>query len=202
MTEITAQSIDEALKKQLEQLNVSVESREVGTVIQVGDGIARVDGLRDAMAGELLEFIGEGGKTVYGLAQNLEEDEVGAVLLGDVTAIREKMADADITAVGTNTVATAAMLKAGADNAATGENAVVVNTRRADVIVGPIGIVIADAMFGEITPRMANAVAQSSAKRILIPINHCDNIVVGVVDLNIGRLIQCVIEELCRLCDR
>ena len=80
-----------------------------------------------------------------------------------VTAIREKMAEADITAVGTNTVATAAMLKAGADNAATGENAVVVNTRRADVIVGPIGIVIADAMFGEITPRMANAVAQSSA---------------------------------------
>ena len=89
VTEITAQSIDEALKKQLEQLNVSVESREVGTVIQVGDGIARVDGLRDAMAGELLEFIGEGGKTVYGLAQNLEEDEVGAVLLGDVTAITE-----------------------------------------------------------------------------------------------------------------
>ena len=89
VTEITAQSIDEALKKQLEQLNVSVESREVGTVIQVGDGIARVDGLRDAMAGELLEFIGEGGKTVYGLAQNREEDEVGAVLLGDVTAIKE-----------------------------------------------------------------------------------------------------------------
>ena len=89
VTEITAQSIDEALKKQLEQLNVSVESREVGTVIQVGDGIARVDGLRDAMAGELLEFIGEGGKTVYGLAQNLEEDEVGAVLLGDVAAIKE-----------------------------------------------------------------------------------------------------------------
>ena len=89
VTEITAQSIDEALKKQLEQLNVSVESREVGTVIQVGDGIARVDGLRNAMAGELLEFIGEGGKTVYGLAQNLEEDEVGAVLLGDVTAIKE-----------------------------------------------------------------------------------------------------------------
>ena len=61
VTEITAQSIDEALKKQLEQLNVSVESREVGTVIQVGDGIARVDGLRDAMAGELLEFIWQTG---------------------------------------------------------------------------------------------------------------------------------------------
>ncbi|MDO5042864.1 MAG: F0F1 ATP synthase subunit alpha, partial [Slackia sp.] len=89
VTEITAKSIDEALRKQLESLETSVDAREVGTVVQVGDGIARVDGLKGAMAGELLEFLGEGGKTVYGLAQNLEEDEVGAVLLGDVTAIRE-----------------------------------------------------------------------------------------------------------------
>ena len=89
MTEITAQSIDELLRKQLEFLEVGVDSREAGTVIQVGDGIARVDGLKNAMAGELLEFIGEDGKTVYGLAQNLEEDEIGAVLLGDVTAITE-----------------------------------------------------------------------------------------------------------------
>ena len=89
MTEITAQSIDEALRKQLEALEVGVDSREAGTVIQVGDGIARVDGLKNAMAGELLEFISESGKTVYGLAQNLEEDEIGAVLLGDVTAIKE-----------------------------------------------------------------------------------------------------------------
>lgn len=89
MTEITAQSIDEALRKQLAALNTSVESREVGTVIQIGDGIARIDGLKDAMAGELLEFVGSKGQAVYGLAQNLEEDEVGAVLLGDVTAIKE-----------------------------------------------------------------------------------------------------------------
>ena len=89
VTEITAKSIDDALRKQLDALKVNIESREVGTVIQIGDGIARVDGLRDDMAGELLEFVGQGGKTVYGLAQNLEEDEVGAVLLGDVTAIRE-----------------------------------------------------------------------------------------------------------------
>ena len=89
VTEITAKSIDDALRKQLDALKVNIESREVGTVIQIGDGIARVDGLRDAMAGELLEFVGQGGKTVYGLAQNLEEDEVGAVLLGDVTAITE-----------------------------------------------------------------------------------------------------------------
>ena len=89
VTEITAQSIDEALRKQLDALNTSVESREVGTVIQIGDGIARVDGLKDAMAGELLEFVGSNGQTVYGMAQNLEEDEVGAVLLGDVIAIKE-----------------------------------------------------------------------------------------------------------------
>lgn len=89
MIGITAQSIDEVLRKQLDALNTSVESREVGTVIQVGDGIARVDGLKDAMAGELLEFVGSQGQTVYGMAQNLEEDEVGAVLLGDVTAIKE-----------------------------------------------------------------------------------------------------------------
>ena len=118
---------------------------------------------------------------------------IGKQLIGE---IKKNIPGADITAVGTNTVATSAMLKAGADRAATGENAVVVNSRRADVIIGPIGIVIADAMLGEITPKMANAVAQSDAKRILIPVNHCDNIVVGVADLNIGKLIQAVIEEL------
>ena len=113
-----------------------------------------------------------------------------------VAAIKGNIADAVVTAVGTNTVATSAMLKAGADYGATGENAVVVNSRRADVIVGPVGIVIADALLGEITPAMAKAVAQSRGKRILIPINHCDNIAVGVSDLNIGKLIQEVVAEL------
>ena len=89
MAEITASSIDAALRRQLDAINTSVESREVGIVSQVGDGIARIDGLKGAMAGELLEFVGEGNKLVYGLAQNLEEDEVGAVLLGDITAIKE-----------------------------------------------------------------------------------------------------------------
>lgn len=113
-----------------------------------------------------------------------------------VSSIKESIPDAEITAVGANAAATAAMLKAGADKAATGENAVVVNARRADVIIGPIGIVIADALLGEITPLMAMAIAQSSAKRILIPVNHCDNIVVGANDLNIGKLIRDVICEL------
>lgn len=89
MTEITAKSIDDALRKQLDALDTSVEPREIGTVIQIGDGIARIDGLKNAMAGELLEFVGGSGQVVYGLAQNLEENEVGAVLLGDVTVIKE-----------------------------------------------------------------------------------------------------------------
>ncbi|HEY8391470.1 MAG TPA: DUF3842 family protein [Capillibacterium sp.] len=113
-----------------------------------------------------------------------------------VAAIKQNIAGAVVTAVGTNSTATAAMLKAGADYGATGENAVVVGCRKADLIVGPVGIVIADALFGEITPRMAKAVGQSAAKRILIPISHCDNIVVGVADLSISALIQSVIKTI------
>ncbi len=104
-----------------------------------------------------------------------------------------------VTAVGTNTLATQAMIKAGADQAATGENAVTVGCRKADVIIGPVGIVIADSLYGEITPEMARAVGQSNAKRLLIPINHCDNIVVGVPELGLGKLIQEIIEELKKL---
>ena len=117
-----------------------------------------------------------------------------------VAALRENLPEAVITAVGTNTAATTAMLKAGADFAATGENAVVVNCRRADAIAGPIGIVIADSLLGEITPRMAAAVAQSAAKRILIPVNHCDNIVVGVPDASPAHLIPEVVRELKAVC--
>ena len=107
-----------------------------------------------------------------------------------VASLKKAYPRLTVTAVGTNAMATAAMLKAGADAGATGENAVIVGCRRADVIVGPVGIVIADALLGEITPAMALAVGQSRAKRLLIPVNHCDNTVVGVADLNMGRLIQ------------
>ncbi len=113
-----------------------------------------------------------------------------------VAAIKQNIANAIITAVGTNSTATSAMLKAGADYGATGENAVVVACRKADIIVGPVGIVIADALFGEITPRMATAVGQSTAKRILIPISHCDNIVVGVADLSLSAMIQAVVKTI------
>lgn len=116
-----------------------------------------------------------------------------------VEKIKENIPTAVITATGTNAVATSAMLKAGADHAATGENAVIVGCRRADVIIGPIGIVIADALYGEITPTMAIAVGQSTAKRILIPVNRCDNIIVGVSDFSMGRLIDSVLEELIQI---
>ena len=113
-----------------------------------------------------------------------------------VAAIKQNMPEMEITAVGTNSAATTAMLKAGADHAATGENAVIVGCRRADVIVGPVGIVIADSLYGEITPAMALAVGQSNARRLLIPVNHCDNFIVGVSDLALGKLIEGVISEI------
>ena len=106
-----------------------------------------------------------------------------------VAAVKKAVPQAVVTAIGTNSAATSAMLKAGADRAATGENAVVVGCRRADVILGPIGIVMADALLGEITPAMAQAVAQSNARRILIPANRCDTLVVGV-SAPIGTLVE------------
>ena len=117
-----------------------------------------------------------------------------------VAAISAACPDAELTAVGTNSLAASAMLKAGAARAATGENAVLVNARRADVIVGPLGIVIADALLGEITPAMAAAVGQADAKRILIPVNHCDNYVVGIADVPVGTLVQSAAQEVKALC--
>ena len=107
-----------------------------------------------------------------------------------VSAIKERFPKIEVLAVGTNSMATAAMLRAGADQAATGENSVVVASSRAEVILGPIGIVIADSMMGEITPRMAVAIGQSHAKRILIPVNHCDNSIVGVAESSMTRNVQ------------
>lgn len=131
------------------------------------------------MAAKVLVLDGQGG----GLGRQL------------VAAIRAACPEAELTAVGTNSLAANAMLKAGASRAATGENAVVVNCRRADVIVGPIGIVIADALLGEITPAMAAAVCQSDAKRVLVPINHCENYVVGVPEQPISQLVNAAAQK-------
>ena len=103
-------------------------------------------------------------------------------------------------AVGTNAIATAAMMKAGADRGATGENPVLVACRDADIIAGPIGILMADALMGEITPAMAAAVCQSGAKRVLIPVNHCDNYIVGVPEQPIGDLVTAAVQKVTDLC--
>ena len=119
--------------------------------------------------------------------------QLGAQLVKEIT---RQFCDISITAIGTNAVATAAMLKAGASRAATGENPVVVACRKADVIIGPVGIVIADSMLGEITDKMAVAVGRANAVRILIPMNKCENMVAGVPDLNMGALISDAIAKL------
>ena len=111
---------------------------------------------------------------------------LGAQLVKEITT---RFPDAELTAIGTNAAASAAMLKAGAKNVATGENPVVVACRSADIIIGPIGIVIADSLLGEVTEKMALAVARADAVRILIPLNRCDNLVAGVPNLNAGALI-------------
>jgi len=98
-----------------------------------------------------------------------------------------------ITAIGTNAAATTTMLKGGADQGATGENPAIVASRSSDIIIGPVGMVIADSLLGEITPAMALAIGQSRAKRILIPINRCDNLIVGVPDLSVTRLVDEVV---------
>ena len=113
-----------------------------------------------------------------------------------ILKIRREIPDVHITAVGTNVAATTAMMKAGADEAATGENAVRVREKKADYIVGPIGIVIADAMLGEITSEVARAVSQADAKRILIPFSNCDNFIAGVSDFSTGQLVDEAVNHL------
>ena len=106
-----------------------------------------------------------------------------------------------IDCVGTNAIATAAMLKAGAENGATGENPVLVACRSADVIVGPIGILSADSLMGEITPTMAVAIGQSAAKKLLLPVNQCSNLVAGTQNLSLSKLMDEAVELLRSLCE-
>ena len=113
-----------------------------------------------------------------------------------VSAIKKEYPKAHILVVGTNVLATSAMIKAGADEAATGENPIVVVSKKADIIIGPVGMVIADSMLGEITPRMAAAIAQAPARRIMIPFNSCDNYIAGVANFGTGRLIEDAMQKL------
>lgn len=112
-----------------------------------------------------------------------------------VEQMKKNFPEDEIIAIGTNSIATAAMLKAGADAGATGENPAIVGSRTADLIIGPMGIVIADSLMGEITPRMAVAIGQSGAKKLLLPVNRCQHYVVGCRDLPLGEYVMMAVEE-------
>ena len=109
--------------------------------------------------------------------------------------LKREFPDQELLAVGTNSIATAAMLKAGADYGATGENPVLVAARDSDIIIGPIGIVIADSLFGEVTPAMAAAVGRSHASQILMPVKRCNHHVGGCENLSMNEIIHRVVEQ-------
>lgn len=117
-----------------------------------------------------------------------------------VEKIKESKIPCELIAIGTNSIATSAMLKAGADAGATGENPVIVACRDADVIVGPVGIIAADSLMGEITSVMANAVSACSAVKLLLPVNLCKKIVVGTGNKTLSSLVEEAVEQLKELC--
>lgn len=119
-----------------------------------------------------------------------------------VEGLKAALPDQEIIAVGLNAAATAAMLRAGADAGATGENAVVYNCRRADVILGPIGILTANAMLGEVTEKMAVAVGSSEALKIVVPIQKCHVEVAGLPDMPIGQGVFSAVEKVQKLLGR
>jgi len=116
--------------------------------------------------------------------------KIGSMLVGRLKTVAERH---EVFAIGTNSIATSAMMKAGANFGATGENPAIVNCRNADIIIGPIGIVVADSLIGEITPAMAVAIGQSPAQKVLLPVNRCNNYIVGARDLPIADLIDAAI---------
>lgn len=113
-----------------------------------------------------------------------------------IEQMKKKHPDLELYAIGTNSIATSAMLKAGADYGATGDNAVIVNAADSDLIVGPIGIVFANALLGEITPAIASAIGASRAFKILIPVNRCNHFVAGCKDASMGDYIRIAIEKI------
>ena len=118
-----------------------------------------------------------------------------------VESLMKEKISAEILAIGTNAMATSAMLKAGARQGATGENPVIVACRDADIILGPIGILSADALLGEITPAMAAAVGQSRAYKLLLPVSNCRHRVVGVRKMSLNELVLEAISELKKILD-
>lgn len=113
-----------------------------------------------------------------------------------IEQLKEKHGELELFAIGTNSIATSAMLKAGADYGATGENAVIVNAADSDIIIGPIGIVFANALLGEITPAIATAIGASKAYKILIPVNRCNHYVAGCTEASMNEYIKLAINKI------
>ena len=119
-----------------------------------------------------------------------------------IEQLKKTFPSQDLLAIGTNSIATSSMMKAGAALGATGENPIIVGCRDADVIIGPIAIVMADSLLGEITPAMANAIAASSAYKILIPTNRCNHFIAGCQTVPLGESIRAVCEEVGRILEQ
>jgi NAD(P)-dependent dehydrogenase (short-subunit alcohol dehydrogenase family) len=113
----------------------------------------------------------------------------------------EQAAKVTIIALGTNALATGSMLKAGADEGATGENAIVVTVETVDVILGPLGIVLANSILGELTPKMASAIASCKAHKFLIPMTRCGVEIVGARIDPLPRQIDALVEKTIELLD-
>ena len=124
------------------------------------------------------------------------DGQCGRIGKSIIEQIKKKHSNLELYAIGTNSIATSAMLKAGADNGATGENAVIVNAADSDIIVGPIGIVFANALLGEITPSIATAVSSSKAYKILIPVNRCNHYVAGCEEAPMGDYIRIAVDKI------
>lgn len=108
----------------------------------------------------------------------------------------EAIDSSNLIAVGTNSTATTNMISVGNIQGATGENSVIYLSKNADIIIGPIAILSANSMLGEITPKMAEAIASSKSKKILIPINRCNLSIVGIKDINLNDMIKELINDL------
>lgn len=112
-----------------------------------------------------------------------------------VEAVKDRISQAEVLAVGTNGIATATMQKAGADYVATGENPVVRGVIDADVVLGPLGIVVAHSILGEVTPRMAEAVGGCRGKKILIPMNSCGVSVAGTQEMGLAGYVKLAADQ-------
>ena len=112
-----------------------------------------------------------------------------------IEQLKKEFPNQELLAIGTNSIATSAMIRAGADYGATGENPVIVASRDSDIIIGPIGIVIADSLFGEVTSKMAEAVSRSHATQLLMQVNRCNHHVVGCEEISMNEIIRRVVEQ-------